>query len=33
LEVFIDGRGLIASKVQDIMDQRKLYTLGGKLTI
>lgn len=33
LEVFIDGRRLIASKTQDIMDQRKLYSLGGKLTI
>jgi hypothetical protein len=33
LEVFIDGRGLFASKTEDISDQRKLYTLGGKLSI
>jgi len=33
IELFVESRGLVRNSKQDLMDQRKYYTLGGKFTI
>jgi hypothetical protein len=33
LELFLDSRGLVRSKSSDLLDERRYYTVGGKLTL
>jgi len=33
LELFLESRGLARSKTSDLLDDRRYYTIGGKLTI
>jgi len=33
LELFLDSRELVRSKGNDLLDERRYYTVGGKLTL
>jgi hypothetical protein len=33
LEFFVESRGLVRKSTSDLLDQRRYYTVGGKLSI